>query len=162
MSRKIDALRWLAGFPVSERVGQVLTRASDYACRRHHEYIGTEHLLAGLVAEKDGVAAAVLQHLQIDSDKVIDRLNAAVKMGSTDRGPGAVLPYTSRAKKALELAREEARSLWHGYLGTEHLLIGLLAEKNGVGAQVLGEFGASVDVVRTETQRILGPSPGGA
>jgi ATP-dependent Clp protease ATP-binding subunit ClpA len=154
------------GYNFTERVRKVLGMARDEAARLHHEYVGTEHILLGLIREGEGVAAAVLRNLQIDLDDVVESIESHVKKGISTRATGPDLPYTSRAKKVLELAMTEARELGHEYVGTEHLLLGLLREERGVAAQVLKSLGAEVDSVRAETLTLLGtpmperPDPG--
>jgi ATP-dependent Clp protease ATP-binding subunit ClpC len=150
------------GYNFTERVRKVLAIARGEAARLQHEYVGPEHILLGIVGEGDGVAMAVLQSLQIDPDEVRHSLDWHVKRGShTPSSPD--LAYTSRAKKVLELAMSEARELNHAYVGTEHLLMGLLREEKSVAAQVLTELGLSVDTARAELLRLLGstvkPSP---
>jgi ATP-dependent Clp protease ATP-binding subunit ClpC len=139
--------------------------AREEAQRLHHEYVGTEHILLGLIREGEGVAAAVLQNLNVDLDEVQQKIEETVKKGKAVQATGPDLPYTSRAKKVLELAMSEARELNHSYVGTEHLLLGLLREEKGIAAQVLTEAGVNLDAARTETLRLLGtemPQQGGA
>ncbi|MEQ1694000.1 MAG: Clp protease N-terminal domain-containing protein [Gemmatimonas sp.] len=144
------------GYDFTERVRKVLLLAREASVRLQHEYVGTEHMLLGLIAEGEGVAAVVLQNLGFDLDMLRDRVEAVAKPGKATRLIGPDLPYTSRSKKALELAMEEARHLRHSYVGTEHLLLGLLREEKGFAAQVLAEAGASLDILRSETLRMLG------
>lgn len=145
----------MRGYNFTERVRKVLAMAREEAGRLNHEYVGTEHILLGLIREGEGVAAAVLQNLQVDLDDVRESVERHVKKGiRADVGPD--LPYTTRAKKVLELAMDEARELNHEYVGTEHLLIGLVREERGIAAQVLEAVGANLDSVRTETLRLLG------
>jgi len=145
------------GYNFSERVRRVLVSAVDEARQRQHEYVGTEHLLLGLLRERDGVATAVLAAGHLDVVAVRHELDAHLRPGTVASPSGFTLPYTSRAKKVLELAMTEARELNHTYLGTEHLLLGLLHEATGVGAQVLTHFGLSLAGAREETLRLLGP-----
>ena len=144
------------GYNFTERVRHVLTLAREEAVRLHHEYVGTEHILLGLVREGEGVANAVLANLAADQERIIRRIDETVKPGPEDRKTGPDLPYTSRAKKVLELAMGEARMLHHGYVGTEHILLGILAEQKGSGAQVVIEAGVTLDEARAETLRLLG------
>jgi hypothetical protein len=144
------------GYSFSERVRKVLAMAREEAARLHHEYVGTEHLLLGLIREGEGVAAAVLQNLSADLDEIQHRIEETVKMGRAESTSGPDLPYSSRAKKVLELAMSEARELNHSYVGTEHLLLGLIREEKGIAAQVLADSGISLDAARTETLRLLG------
>ena len=144
------------GYNFTERVRKVLQMAREEAQRLHHEYVGTEHILLGLVREGEGVAAAALEAFRIRADDVIEKIEGLVRRGkSPPEGPD--LPYTSRAKKVLELSMTEARDLRHSYVGTEHLLLGLLREERGIAAQVLGSFGARTDTMRAEILRLLGP-----
>ena len=144
------------GYNFTERVRKVLAMAREEAARLHHEYVGTEHILLGLIREGEGVAAAVLQNLSVDLDEIQQKIEETVKKGKAAAATGPDLPYTSRAKKVLELAMGEARDLSHGYVGTEHLLLGLLREEKGIAAQVLTESGVSHEAARAETLRILG------
>jgi ATP-dependent Clp protease ATP-binding subunit ClpC len=151
------------GYNFTERVRKVLAMAREEAARLHHEYVGTEHILLGLIREGEGVAAAVLQNLSIDLDEIQQKIEEQVKKGKATQATGPDLPYTSRAKKVLELAMSEARELNHSYVGTEHLLLGLLREEKGIAAQVLTDIGVNLETARTETLRLLGtemPQPG--
>jgi ATP-dependent Clp protease ATP-binding subunit ClpC len=130
--------------------------AREEAQRLHHEYVGTEHILLGLIREGEGVAAAVLQNLNVDLDEIQQKIEETVKKGKAQQTTGPDLPYTSRAKKVLELAMSEARELNHSYVGTEHLLLGLLREEKGIAAQVLTDSGVNLDAARAETLRLLG------
>src|SRR5512144_2562189 len=144
------------GYNFTERVRKVLTMAREEAARLHHEYVGTEHILLGLIREGEGVAAAVLQNLSVDLDEIQQKIEETVKKGKAAQTTGPDLPYTSRAKKVLELAMSEARELSHSYVGTEHLLLGLLREEKGIAAQVLTDAGVNLEAARAETLRILG------
>ncbi len=137
----------------SERARRVLTLAQEEAQRFNHHYIGTEHILLGLVREGDGVAAKVLANLGVDLGKV----RAAVEfiIGRGEKGATSEIGLTPRAKRVIELAVDEARRLNHSYIGTEHLLLGLLREGEGVAAGVLESLGVNLEKVRTETNRIL-------
>jgi ATP-dependent Clp protease ATP-binding subunit ClpC len=146
------------GFNFTERVRRVLAAAREEAVDLNHEYVGTEHLLLGLLREDDGVAMAVLQNLAVDADAVREQTLALVKRSDRARRTGPDLPYTSRAKKVIEFAMNEARDLHHEYVGTEHLLLGLLREETGVAAQVLQHEGAELAAVRQEIRLLLGPS----
>jgi len=151
------------GYNFTDRVRKVLTFSREEAVWLRHEYVGTEHLLLGLVREGEGVAATVLQNLDVELDEIHQKIMDTVKAGRAQiTGPD--LPYTSRAKKVLELAMSEARELNHSYVGTEHLLLGLLREEKGIAAQVLIASGVNFAAVRAETSRILGVemTPGGA
>ncbi|HUX34014.1 MAG TPA: ATP-dependent Clp protease ATP-binding subunit, partial [Gemmatimonadaceae bacterium] len=144
------------GYNFTERVRKVLAMAREEAARLHHEYVGTEHILLGLIREGEGVAATVLQNLNVELDEVQQKIEDTVRKGKAVQTTGPDLPYTSRAKKVLELAMAEARELNHSYVGTEHLLLGLLREEKGIAAQVLTEAGVSLEAARAETLRILG------
>src|SRR5262249_57682348 len=108
---------------------------SEAEVRVRDEYVGTEHMLLGLIREGVGVAAAVLTNLNVDLEDIQQKIEETVKKGKAAAAAGPDLPYTSRAKKVLELAMTEARDLNHSYVGTEHLLLGLLREENGIPAQ---------------------------
>ena len=142
------------GYNFTERVRKVLAMSREESVRLHHQYVGTEHMLLGIIREGEGVAAAVLVGLGIDRDEVRERIEATIKPGRDATGPD--LPYTSRAKKALEFAMSEARELNHSYVGTEHLLLGLIREEKGIAAQVLSEAGLGLAEARAEVLRILG------
>ena len=144
------------GYNFTERVRKVLAMAREEAARLHHEYVGTEHILLGLIREGEGVAATVLQNLNVELDEIQQKIEETVKKGKAVQATGPDLPYTSRAKKVLELAMAEARELNHSYVGTEHLLLGLLREEKGIAAQVLTEAGVNLEAARAETLRILG------
>src|SRR5688572_6710618 len=144
------------GYNFTERVRKVLAMAREEAARLHHEYVGTEHILLGLIREGEGVAAAVLQSLSVDLEEIQQKIEETVKKGKAQQGTGPDLPYTSRAKKVLELAMSEARELNHSYVGTEHLLLGLLREEKGIAAQVLTDANVNLDAARAETLRLLG------
>jgi len=144
------------GYNFTDRVRKVLQMAREEAARLHHEYVGTEHILLGLIREGEGVAAAVLQNLNVDLEEIQQKIEETVKKGKAAAAPGPDLPYTSRAKKVLELAMTEARELNHSYVGTEHLLLGLLREEKGIAAQVLTDAGVSLEQSRAETLRLLG------
>ena len=144
------------GYNFTERVRKVLAMAREEAARLHHEYVGTEHILLGLSREGEGVAATVLQNLSVELGEIQQKIEETVKKGKAAQTTGPDLPYTSRAKKVLELAMDEARVLQHSYVGTEHLMLGLLAEAKGIAAQVLGWFGVTIESARAEVRRILG------
>src|SRR4051794_34383318 len=152
------------GYNFTERVRKVLAMAREEAARLHHEYVGTEHILLGLIREGEGVAAAVLQNLSVELDEIQQKIEETVKKGKAAQTTGPDLPYTSRAKKVLELAMSEARELNHSYVGTEHLLLGLLREEKGIAAQVLTDAGVNLEQARAETLRLLGSDvmPAGA
>jgi len=152
------------GYNFTDRVRKVLQMAREEAARLHHEYVGTEHILLGLIREGEGVAAAVLSNLNVDLEEIQQKIEDSVKKGKAAAAAGPDLPYTSRAKKVLELAMSEARELNHSYVGTEHLLLGLLREEKGIAAQVLTDVGVNLEQARAETLRLLGsemPQPQG-
>ncbi len=137
----------------SERARRVLSLAQEEAQRFNHNYIGTEHILLGLVREPDGVAAKVLGTLGVELNKVRSAVEFIIGRG--ERSAAGEIGLTPRAKKVIELAVDEARRLNHHYIGTEHLLIGLMREGEGVAAGVLESLGVNLDKVRAETGRIL-------
>ena len=137
----------------SERARRVLSLAQEEAQRFNHNYIGTEHMLLGLVRETDGVAAKVLANLGVELNKVRSAVEFIIGRG--ERAAAGEIGLTPRAKKVIELAVDEARRLNHHYIGTEHLMIGLLREGEGVAAGVLESLDVSLDKVRAETSRIL-------
>jgi len=139
----------------TDRARKVMALANQEAQRFNHEYIGTEHVLLGLVKEGSGVGANVLKNLDVDLRKVRLEVEKLVKSGP-DMVTMGKLPQTPRAKKVIEYAIEEARSLNHNYVGTEHLLLGLLREQDGVAAQVLMNLGLKLEEVREEVLNLLG------
>jgi ATP-dependent Clp protease ATP-binding subunit ClpC len=140
----------------TERARRVLTLAQEEAQRFNHNYIGTEHLLLGLVREGDGVAAKVLNNLGVELSKVRSAVEFIIGRG--EKSISGDIGLTPRAKKVIELAVEEARRLNHSYIGTEHLLLGLVREGEGIAFGVLESLGVSLERVRTETARILSQS----
>jgi ATP-dependent Clp protease ATP-binding subunit ClpC len=145
----------------SERARRVLSLAQEEAQRFNHNYIGTEHILLGLVRETEGVAARVLSGLGVDLTKVRSAVEFIIGRG--EKPTQGEIGLTPRAKKVVELAVDEARRMNHTYIGTEHLLIGLLREGEGVAAGVLESLGVTLEKVRAETHRILSnSSPSGA
>jgi ATP-dependent Clp protease ATP-binding subunit ClpC len=141
----------------TDRARKVMALANQEAQRFNHEYIGTEHILLGLVKEGSGVGANVLKNLDVDLRKVRLEVEKLVKSGP-DMVTMGKLPQTPRAKKVIEYAIEEARNLNHNYVGTEHLLLGLLREHDGVAAQVLMNLGLKLEDVREEVLNLLGAS----
>ncbi len=139
----------------TDRARKVMQLANQEAQRLNHEYIGTEHVLLGLVKEGSGVAANVLKNLDIDLRKIRLEIEKLVQSGP-DMVTMGKLPQTPRAKKVLEYSMEEARNLNHNYVGTEHLLLGLLREQEGVAAQVLMNLGLKLEDVREEVLNLLG------
>ncbi|MBL1219017.1 MAG: ATP-dependent Clp protease ATP-binding subunit [Planctomycetes bacterium] len=145
----------------TDRARKVMAFANQEAQRFNHEYIGTEHILLGLVKEGSGVGASVLKNLGVDLRKVRLEVEKLVKSGPETVTMGK-LPQTPRAKKVIEFAIEEARNLNHNYIGTEHLLLGLLREHDGVAAQVLMNLGLKLEEVREEVLNLLGAGVDGA
>src|SRR5688572_2640689 len=139
----------------TDRARKVMQLANQEAQRFNHEYIGTEHILLGLVKEGTGVAANVLKNLDIDLRKIRMEVEKIVQAGP-DMVTMGKLPQTPRAKKVIEYSIEEARNLNHNYVGTEHLLLGLLREQEGVAAQVLMNLGLKLEDVREEVLNLLG------
>src|SRR5512136_208998 len=139
----------------TDRARKVMALANQEAQRFNHEYIGTEHILLGLVKEGSGVGANVLKNLDVDLRKVRLEVEKLVKSGP-DMVTMGKLPQTPRAKKVIEYAIEEARSLNHNYVGTEHILLGLLRESEGIAAQVLMNLGLKLEDVRQEVLNLLG------
>lgn len=160
------------GYNFTQRVRLALMRARQEALALRHNYVGTEHILLGLIGEANSVAAAVLANAGLDVSRIRASLMEAVKPGrdapatsggvlrsvasaiTGDRSPE--VPYTSRSKKALELAMVEARELGHSHVGTEHLLLGLLREEKGIAAQVLHTLGLTCEAARSDALAILG------
>ena len=140
----------------TERTRKVFALSRDEAAARGHAYIGTEHLLLGLIREGEGVASAALQILNIDLQQLVRSVDSVIKFGKDTPGPHENLPYTSRAKKVLELAIESAAEYKHAFVGTEHLLLGLIREEKGLAAQVLIHAGATHEGVANEILRLLG------
>jgi ATP-dependent Clp protease ATP-binding subunit ClpC len=139
----------------TDRARKVMALANQEAQRFNHEYIGTEHILLGLVKEGSGVGATVLKNLDVDIKKLRLEVEKLVKSGP-DMVTMGKLPHTPRAKKVIEYAIEEARSLNHNYVGTEHLLLGLLRETEGIAAQVMMNLGLRLEDVRQEVLNLLG------
>jgi len=145
----------MQGYNFTERVRKVLAMAREEAAALKHEYVGTEHIVLAILREGEGVASTVLQSLDADPEALRSTVLSMVKPGRA-QATGPDLPYTSRAKKVLELAMSEARELSHSYVGTEHLLLGLFREKTGIAAQALADAGLTLEKARVETLRILG------
>jgi len=139
----------------TERARKVIILAKEEAKRFNHDYIGTEHILLGLIREGEGVAANVLEKMGVSLENIRIEIEKLVQPGPATQIMGD-LPFTPRAKKALELAAEEARSLGHNYIGTEHLLLGLIREEEGVASQVLLNLGLDLNTVRNKIMEVLG------
>jgi len=137
----------------TERARKVLSLAQEEAQRFQHDYIGTEHLLLGLVREGEGVAAKVLSNLGVELKEVRNAVEAMIGRG--DPIVLGELGLTPRAKKVIELAADEAHRLNHHYIGTEHLLLGLMREGESIAAEALQSLGVNLEKVRTETIRVL-------
>ena len=153
----------------TERARKVIILAKEEAKRFNHDYIGTEHIVLGLIKEGESVAAAVLQNLGLSLDTIRLEVEKLVQFGPSTVVSGDI-PFTPKAKKVIELAMDEARRLGHNYIGTEHLLLGLIKEGEGVASHVLMNVGLDLNKVRSEVIKLLGsttpnaepgaPSPG--
>jgi ATP-dependent Clp protease ATP-binding subunit ClpC len=140
----------------TERARQVVVLAQAEAKAFKHNYIGTEHLLLGLLREEEGLAARVLDSLDVELDEV--RAQVVRIVGEGDEVVAGQIPFTPRAKKILEWSLREALELGHNYIGTEHVLLGLVRENEGVAVEVLNGFGADAEKVRGEILRMLSPA----
>ena len=140
----------------TERAQRVILIAQEEAKRLNHDYVGTEHVLLGLICLGEGVAAQVLANLGVDLRRVRSEVEKIVGTGDNVMLLGEI-PFTPRAKKVLEFAVEEATHLGQNYVGTEHLLLGCLREEEGVAARVLQNLGLKLEVVREETLNLLEP-----
>ncbi len=141
----------------THRARKVVTCAQDEARRLRHDYIGTEHLLAGLLAEEDGIGAEALNHAGVELESVREKIESIAGKGEGEAEQPA--PFTPRSKKVLELSLREALQLRHNYIGTEHILLGLLRENEGVAARILSDLGVDPDKVRGETVHRIGSEP---
>ena len=144
----------------TERARKVILLAKEEAKRFNHDYIGTEHILLGLIREGEGVGAVVLQKMGLSLQQIRLEIEKIVKPGPSTLISGDI-PFTPKAKKAIELSGEEARAMGHNYIGTEHLLLGLIREGEGVAAQILLNLGLDVESTRQEIMEILGSSTPG-
>lgn len=144
------------GYNFTDRVRRTLSAAREEAVGLHHEYVGPEHILLGLLRSDNGMASTVLSSLAINPDQVRANILTLMKPGRAYDAAGLDLPYTSQAKKVLEESMIEARSLEHTYVGTEHLLLGILREGKSIAAQALIQAGADIDRVRSTTLGLLG------
>jgi Clp amino terminal domain, pathogenicity island component len=157
--------RWLGGrdkrggtfMRFTPRARRVVVRAQDEARRLHHDFIGTEHILLGLLLEPEGVAGRALARCGVSTEQVRTRVEETIGRGR--REPSGHIPFTPRAKKALELSLREALALGHTYVGTEHILLGLIREGQGLAAQVLVALGADHDRVRGEVTDLIAQEP---
>src|SRR5262245_35482863 len=139
----------------TERAQRVMKLANQEAQRFNHEYIGTEHVLLGLIKEGSGVASNVIKNLGVDLRRIRLEVEKLVQCGPDEVTIGK-RPQTPRAKKVVEYAMEESRDLNHNHVGTEHILLGLLREEEGVAAQVLTNLKLNLDDVRAETFKLMG------
>jgi ATP-dependent Clp protease ATP-binding subunit ClpC len=137
----------------TDRARRVVILAQEEARMLDHDYVGTEHLLLGLIHEGGGVAAIVLESLAIRPEVVRERVEAVVGRG--EQAPSGHIPFTAQAKDLLRLALEQSRALGHSYVGTEHILLGLIHQGDGVAAQVLTDLGADLNGAREQVIRIL-------
>ncbi len=137
----------------TDRARRVVVLAQEEARMLNHNYIGTEHILLGLVREGEGVAAKALEAMDISLNGVREQVQEIIGEGS--HAPSGHIPFTPRAKKVLELSLREALQLGHNYIGTEHILLGLIREGEGVAAQVLGKLGAELSSVRQQVIQLL-------
>ena len=142
----------------TDRARRVVVLAQDEARMLNHDYIGTEHLLLGLIGEGEGVAARALESLGISLDAVRQQVEQVIGRGQ--QAPSGHIPFTPRAKKVMELALREANDLGHSYIGTEHILLGLIREGDGVAAGVLTGLGADRPQVRQQVTQLLGGRAG--
>jgi hypothetical protein len=142
----------------TDRARKVMGYSRQESQRYNHEYIGTEHMLLGLVAEGTGTACDVLKTLDIDRKRIREETEKLLTHGTTMATMGQI-PFTPRARKALELAYQEASNLGHNYIGTEHLLLGLIREREGIGAAVLRTLKVELEDVREEVLELLGSPP---
>ena len=145
----------------TDRARRVVVLAQEEARMLNHNYIGTEHILLGLIHEGDGVAARTLESLEISLDAVRQQVEEIIGQGQ--QAPSGHIPFTPRAKKVLELSLREALQLGHNYIGTEHILLGLIREGDGVAAQVLVKLGAELNRVRLQVIELISgqqPQPG--
>jgi ATP-dependent Clp protease ATP-binding subunit ClpC len=143
----------------TERAKQVVVLAQEEARALKHNYIGTEHILLGLLREEEGLAARVLESLDVTVEEVRAQVARIIGPGDEPIVSGQI-PFTPRAKKVLELSLREALSLKHNYIGTEHILLGLVRENEGVAARILLDFDADAEKIRNEIMRVLS-GPGG-
>jgi ATP-dependent Clp protease ATP-binding subunit ClpC len=137
----------------TDRARQVMVLAQEEARMLNHNYIGTEHILLGLIHEGEGVAAKALESLRISLDAVRQQVEEIIGQGQ--QAPSGHIPFTPRAKKVLELSLRESQKLGHNYIGTEHILLGLIREGDGVAAQVLVKLGADLNRVRQQVIQLL-------
>ena len=143
----------------SDRARRAVVRAQEEARLLSHDYIGTEHILLGLLAERAGVAARALDSLNVTLEAAREQVREIVGEGSQEQGQRGHIPFTPRAKKVLELSLREALNLRSEIIGTEHLLLGLIDEGDGVGAQILDRLGAPAETVRERVVELAKTEP---
>src|ERR1700739_2751185 len=141
----------------TDRARRVVVLAQEEARMLNHNYIGTEHILLGLIHEGEGVAAKALESLGISLDAVRQQVEEIIGQGQ--QAPSGHIPFTPRAKKVLQLSLREALQLGHNYIGTEHILLGLIREGDGVAAQVLVKLGADLNRVRQQVIELISGQP---
>jgi ATP-dependent Clp protease ATP-binding subunit ClpC len=144
------------GYNFSDEVRKILAVARLEADALRHEYVGTEHILLAVLGGGEGVATAVLRNLGVSFNGIRQKIEETVSVGRARSRTSADLPYTTRAKKILEFSIEESRNLGHDYIGSEHLLLGIMREERGIAAQVLADAGLTEGTVRAEVRRLLG------
>ena len=138
----------------TQRAQKVLQLAQEEAIRMKHESIGTEHILLGLIREGGGIAAKAMEAIEVSPQMIEEGIEELVGMGTGDVGP--IVHYTPRAKKVIEFSVDESRKLGHSYIGTEHLLLALIREGEGVAARVLNNSGVSLNKARQQVLQLLG------
>ena len=143
----------------SDRARRAIVHAQEEARLLSHDYIGTEHILLGLLAERAGVAARALDSLNVTLEAAREQVREIVGQGSQEQGQRGHIPFTPRAKKVLELSLRESLSLRSEIIGTEHLLLGLIAEGDGVGSQILERLGAPAETVRERVVELARTEP---
>ena len=152
----------MQGYNFTERARMVLDLARREAARRNHPYVGTEHILLALLEEGDGIAVTALQNLNVSLEGIQQSIDQIITSGTDKVSNPHELPFTTRAKKALELSMREAQNLEHEYVGTEHILLGLLCEETGIAAQVLRHnTGLTEEKARAEVRRLIDDPPEG-
>lgn len=146
----------MQGFNFTERARKVLDLARREAARRNHPFVGTEHILLALLDDGDGIAVTALQNLNVNLESIQQTVDQIITNGTEKVSSAYDLPFTTRAKKALELSMHEAQNLDHQYVGTEHILLGLICEETGIAAQVLRHnTGLTEEKARAEVRRLI-------
>ena len=139
----------------TDRARKVMAIANEHVRRFHHQYIGTEHIFLGLIKENGGTGATVLKNLDVDIDKMLPEVEQLFKLkGGRDAVAEGKIQQTQNAIKVIEYAIEEARNLNHDYIGTEHILLGLLRVSEGIASQVLANLGVSIENARMEIEKM--------